>query len=122
MSLTNTIHSHSGASLSTRPRKGASLPPSSLDTEPDSNRNKANSKLRHVIFPDTGDGKSPRAGFSGLRRWISDSFPVRRASARHVLEKHRDNSDDKETLAFEVGDQDSYDHVRECAQIFYDVM
>lgn len=121
MALTNSIHFDSGA-FSTRPRKGASLPPSSLDIEPDSNRNKANSKLRNILFPDTDDGKSPHAGFAGLRRWISDSFPARRHSARHVLEKHRDNSANKEALAFEVRDQDNYDHVGECVQIFYHMM
>lgn len=90
--------------------------------EPDSNRNKANSKLRHILFPDTDDGKSPHTGFAGLRRWISDNFPARRHSARHVLEKHRDNSADKEALAFEVSDQNNCDRVRDCVQIFYHVM
>ena len=98
-----------GATISTRPRKGAGLPPSCFDTdtEPDSNRDKNDSKLKNIIFPGAGSDKVSHTGFSGFRRWISNNFP---ALTKQVIKKDGDNSDDKEALAFEVSDRDSNNH------------
>ena len=102
-----------GSTTSTHPRKGAGLPPSSHDMEPDSTRNKANSKFRNIIFAEGEGDNDSHTGFSVFRRWIFDNFAVWGASTRHV-KTDSDNSDDKEALAFEVGDEESHDHVTEC--------
>ena len=87
-----------GAYISTRPRKGASLPPNSLDMEPDA-------RLKNTIFPDAGDDKVSQSLFAGWRRWFADSFAVRGAN-RRARRRDADKANDSEARAFEVTDED----------------